>query len=104
MPQGGTLEIAADITQLTPGSSLILAPGDYVRISFSDTGKGIPPANLAKIFDPYFTTKKMDFNKGKGLGLSICHAIISRHGGEISAHNSPDAGATFNVWLPAANT
>jgi len=103
MPQGGTLKISAGTMCLSPGSSLLLPPGDYVYISFSDTGKGIPPGNLAKIFDPYFTTKEMDFNKGKGLGLSICQAIISRHGGEISAHNSPDAGATFNVWLPAAS-
>jgi len=103
MPQGGKLGIAASVSSLSLGSSLLLAPGDYVCIAFSDTGKGIPPENLPKIFDPYFTTKEMDFNKGKGLGLSVCHAIISRHGGQITVYNSPDAGATFNIWLPVAD-
>ena len=103
MPQGGNLDIVACVRSLSQGSSSMLAPGDYVFISFRDTGKGIPPENLSKIFDPYFTTKEMDFNKGRGLGLSVCHAIISRHGGHISAYNSPDAGATFNIWLPVAN-
>jgi signal transduction histidine kinase len=102
MPQGGKLEIAASVSSLPPGFSSLLAPGDYIRITFRDTGKGIPPENLPKVFDPYFTTKEMDFNKGRGLGLSVCYAIISRHGGQISAHNSPDAGATFNIWLPVA--
>jgi signal transduction histidine kinase len=103
MPQGGTLEIAAFIKNIPLESSLLLPPGEYVQITFSDSGKGIPPGNLAKIFDPYFTTKEMDFNKGRGLGLSICHSIVSMHGGQISAYNSPDAGATFNIWLPVAS-
>lgn len=103
MPQGGKLGIAASVSSLSLGSSLLLAPGDYVCIAFSDTGKGIPPENLPKIFDPYFTTKEMDFNKGKGLGLSVCQAIISRHRGHITVYNSPDAGATFNIWLPVAD-
>jgi signal transduction histidine kinase len=102
MPQGGTLEIATLIRSIPLESSLLLSPGEYVQITFSDTGKGIPPGNLARIFDPYFTTKDMDFNKGRGLGLSICHSIVSMHGGQINAYNSPDAGATFNIWLPIA--
>ena len=103
MPQGGKLEIAACVTSLSLGSGSLLAPGDYVSITFRDTGNGIPPENLPKIFDPYFTTKEMDFNKGRGLGLSVCHAIISRHGGQISAYNAFDTGAIFNIWLPAAD-
>lgn len=102
MPQGGRLEIAARVCSLPPGSGSLLAPGEYVSITFRDTGKGIPPENLSKIFDPYFTTKEMDFNKGRGLGLSVCHAIVSRHGGQINAYNSLDAGAIFNIWLPVA--
>jgi signal transduction histidine kinase len=102
MPQGGELEIAACVSSLSLGSGSLLAPGDYVSITFRDTGKGIPPENLPKVFDPYFTTKEMDFNKGRGLGLSVCHAIISRHGGQISVYNSSNAGATFHIWLPVA--
>ena len=81
----------------------MLPPGDYVQITFSDKGKGIQPEHLDKIFNPYFTTKGMDFNKGRGLGLSICHAIISMHGGQISAYNSSDVGATFSIWLPVSD-
>jgi len=102
MPRGGKLEVSASVSSLDVGSGALLTPGDYVCISFKDSGKGIPAKNLPKIFDPYFTTKEMDFNKGRGLGLSVCHAIVSRHGGVIRADNSPGAGATFRIWLPVA--
>jgi signal transduction histidine kinase len=102
MPQGGKFAITASLSSLSRKSGSLLAPGDYVCITFKDTGAGIPPKNLPKIFDPYFTTKEMDFNKGRGLGLSVCHAIVSRHGGQINAYNSSDAGATFDVWLSVA--
>ena len=102
MPQGGRLEVAARITNLSRESSLLLPPGDYVHITFSDTGKGIPPENLPRIFEPYFSTKEMYANKGQGLGLSMCHFIISKHGGQISVNNSSDSGVTSHVWLPVA--
>ena len=103
MPQGGTLEVVARTCSLSRESGLPLPAGNYVQITFSDTGKGIPAANLPKIFDPYFTTKDMCFHKGQGLGLSVCHSIIRKHGGLISADNSSDAGAAFNIWLPVAD-
>jgi signal transduction histidine kinase len=103
MPQGGMLQVAADVKSISQYSGLPLPPGDYVHITFSDTGIGIPPENLSKIFDPYFTTKKMGVNKGQGLGLSVCHSVIRKHGGLISANNSSDTGATFNIWLPVAD-
>ena len=103
MPQGGKLVIAVRVSTLSQESNLLLPPGDYVHVTFSDTGKGIPPENLSKIFDPYFTTKEMNSYKGQGLGLSICHAIVSRHDGRINAKNSSNAGATFNIWLPVAD-
>lgn len=102
MPLGGKLEVATRISSLSGESSLLLAPGDYVHVTFSDTGKGIPSEDLPRLFDPYFTTKAMDFHKGQGLGLSICRAIIGTHGGQISAGNTPGSGATFNIWLPVA--
>jgi len=102
MPGGGKLEISANVSTLPLGSGALLAPGEYLCISFKDSGKGIPAKNLGKIFDPYFTTKEMDFNKGRGLGLSVCHAIVSRHGGLIRADNSPGPGATLRIWLPVA--
>jgi signal transduction histidine kinase len=103
MPHGGNLEVAARVSRLSRESNPLLPPGDYVHITFSDTGKGILPENLPKIFYPYFSTKEMDFHKGQGLSLSVCHSIISRHGGLINANNSSDSGAIFNIWLPVAD-
>lgn len=103
MPQGGMLQVAAHVSRISRKSGLPLPPGDYVHITFSDSGNGIPPENLPKIFDPYFTTKKMGVNRGQGLGLSVCHSVICKHGGLINATSSSAAGATFKIWLPVAD-
>jgi two-component system NtrC family sensor kinase len=72
--------------------------GDFVKISVSDTGKGIAEEHLTKIFDPFFTTKAV--GKGTGLGLSICYDIIKKHGGEILVQSTVGTGTTFTVQLP----
>jgi len=69
-----------------------------VSISFADDGPGIPPENLSRIFNPFFTTKEA--GKGTGLGLSICHGIVAEHGGQIYAKSQPGKGATLFVELP----
>jgi CheY-like chemotaxis protein len=71
---------------------------DTIRISFKDDGPGIPEENINRIFDPFFTTRKV--GEGTGLGLSVCHGIITEHNGRIYAHSEPDKGATFIVELP----
>jgi two-component system sensor histidine kinase PilS (NtrC family) len=71
---------------------------DAVRLTVSDTGKGISPKDINKIFDPFFTTKQ----GGSGLGLSIVHKIVESHGGDISVESRPDRGTTFTLTLPAA--
>ena len=63
-----------------------------------DTGRGIPPENLSKIFDPFFTTKQV--GQGAGLGLSVSHGIIERHGGRIDVKSEIGKGTTFTVFLP----
>jgi signal transduction histidine kinase len=68
-------------------------------IEVRDTGSGISPAHIEQIFDPFFTTKGPD--QGTGLGLMICHHIVSDHGGSIEVESQPNAGATFRVRLPA---
>ncbi len=73
--------------------------GDKVVITVADTGPGIPPEILPRIFDPFFTTK--DVGQGSGLGLSIVHGIVERHGGTISVDSRPGRGTTFTVTLPA---
>jgi two-component system, NtrC family, sensor kinase len=69
-----------------------------VEVMFTDDGPGIEPANLVKIFTPFFTTKEV--GKGTGLGLSLCYGIISEHGGEIRVSSTIGKGATFVVELP----
>jgi two-component system NtrC family sensor kinase len=69
-----------------------------VSITVADTGSGIDPENLAKLFTPFFTTK--DVGKGTGLGLSTCYAIVRDHGGRIDVASTPGAGSAFTVVLP----
>jgi len=70
----------------------------YIRITFTDDGPGIPAKELDKIFDPFYTTKAE--KGGTGLGLSVCHGIVTEHGGKIYAGNKPGKGATFSIELP----
>ena len=72
--------------------------GDKVRIIFQDNGPGIPPENITRIFNPFFTTKEV--GKGTGLGLSLCYGIVSEHGGTITPHSTVGQGATFVIELP----
>ncbi len=79
-----------------------LTDKNVVRLSFSDTGTGIPPEILIRIFDPFFTTKEE--GKGTGLGLSISYGIIQDHGGTILAENNAEGGASFFIDLPVEGT
>lgn len=72
--------------------------GDLVKVFVADDGPGISPENMKKLFTPFFTTKEV--GKGTGLGLNICHGIITDHGGRIYAESEPGKGATFIVELP----
>jgi PAS domain S-box-containing protein len=98
MPEGGTVSIHCSNVEVGKNSSLPLAEGSYVRVSVEDRGVGIPREHIAKIFDPYFTTKQ----KGSGLGLATSYSIVKKHGGHISVESKLGAGTTFNVYLAAA--
>jgi signal transduction histidine kinase len=88
MPDGGELEVAIGMTSaLNEG-----------RIDVRDTGEGIDPHNMAKIFDPFYSTKKD--SEGTGLGLSVSHSIIEKHGGRIEVQSTPGQGTTFSIFLP----
>jgi PAS domain S-box-containing protein len=76
--------------------------GDRVTLHVADNGPGIDSAVLEHIFDPFYTTKAP--NRGVGLGLSICHDIVTRHGGQISARSDPGRGTEFRVALPLATS
>lgn len=77
-----------------------IPPGLYLKLSVSDTGGGIPPDIREKIFDPYFTSKDQDH--GTGLGLSVVHGIVRKHGGTITVETEVKKGSTFSVYLPVA--
>ncbi|MHB8894783.1 MAG: hybrid sensor histidine kinase/response regulator [Candidatus Geothermincolia bacterium] len=97
MPGGGAIDIACENVPRERLRGLALAQGDYVKITIRDTGIGIPPKFIDKIFDPYFSTKK----EGSGLGLAITHSIVSKHNGQISVESQPGEGTTFSIYLPA---
>ena len=88
MPNGGTLTVAATASK-----------DGRVEIRVSDTGVGIPPENLAKIFDLYFTTKP----SGTGIGLSLVYRTVQLHNGDIDVESTPGVGTTFVIKMPKAN-
>lgn len=98
MAHGGVIRLSCENRLLDPEEVPPLPAGRYVCISVADTGTGISPDDLPKIFDPYFTTKK----GGSGLGLATSYSIVRKHGGHISVESEPGAGATARVYLPAS--
>ena len=88
MPEGGRLTIETSIRD------------GRMRLSVSDTGVGIAPENLARIFEPYFTTK----SEGSGLGLPIARRIVESHGGTIEVTSQTDTGTRFDIVLPLDHT
>jgi len=93
MPDGGKLSIT---TRLAP-KSIFATREKIAEVIFQDAGPGISPADISRIFDPFFSTKE----NGSGLGLAIVHNIISEHHGSISVENAPSGGMIVNVSLPA---
>jgi len=98
MPAGGEIRIVLRNEEVESAGRPGLAPGRYVRMSFADSGVGIDAEHLARIFEPYFTTKQ----KGTGLGLATVHSIVLKHQGHVDVQSHPGQGTTFRVWLPAA--
>jgi PAS domain S-box-containing protein len=99
--RGGTLEVRLSDTVLT--TPLLtphgeLAVGSYVRLEVKDTGKGIPPEVIGRIFEPYFTMN--DVGEGTGMGLATVLGIVKTHGGDILVESKPGQGTTFVILLP----
>jgi PAS domain S-box-containing protein len=99
MPGGGIITIKAEHATIDAANILSLIPGNYIRLSISDTGCGISEEDQKRIFDPYFTTK----SSGSGLGLASAHSIISKHGGYISVCSTVNKGSTFEILLPTSD-
>jgi len=88
MPDGGTLTLESRLDAAT----------DTVQVVVRDTGVGIPPENLGRVFDPFFTSKEP--GKGTGLGLAVTYGILQRHGGGVTVESEPGQGTTFTITLP----
>ena len=98
----GKIFLVAENAALDESTNLPLPAGRYVKISVADEGGGISSADLDKIFHPYFTTKTMGNSRGTGLGLTICHSIVHKHGGHITVSSEINRGTTITLYLPAA--
>ena len=99
MPHGGIVRISLRNDEIAPGAMSVLVAGRYLRLAVADSGHGIKPEVLPRIFDPYFSTKKA----GSGLGLATVYSIVKRHQGHIEVESTMGAGTTFTLWLPAAD-
>lgn len=105
MPEGGTLNINVENRKLDANYVATMPEakmGRYVVVEVVDTGTGIAPQNLERVFDPFFSTKGPD--KGTGLGLSTTVGIIKGHGGFVRVYSQLNMGTTFSVYLPASET
>lgn len=101
MPEGGTLTLRVANCSLDDDAAAAIRegrPGEFVLIEVADTGTGIPPEIVERIWDPFFTTKGE--GKGTGLGLSTVRGIVSRHRGFIGLESAAGRGTTFRVYLP----
>ncbi|MBW2018116.1 MAG: PAS domain S-box protein [Deltaproteobacteria bacterium] len=101
--KGGVLEVIVGNERLDEDKATHynhLDPGEYLSLTVRDTGHGIEPQHLKKIFDPYFTTRGL--GEGSGMGLAVVHGIVRSYGGEISVKSTPGKGSTFKILIPLA--
>jgi CheY-like chemotaxis protein len=102
MPNGGTLTVSAENRQLDEqyvAMNIEAKPGPYLVLNVTDSGTGIPPEIIDKIFEPFYTTKEV--GKGTGLGLSTVLAIVKSHQGFVHVYSEPGLGTTFKIYIPA---
>jgi len=99
LADNGRIDIATENVTIADNMENTIAPGKYIGISIRDNGSGIPENIIAKIFDPYFTTKP----HGSGLGLSTSYSIVKNHGGFMKVESQPGSGSVFTIYLPTGN-
>ena len=103
MKSGGALRVAVAPMHVEADRALshgTLKPGRYVRVSVADAGCGMDAATLARMFEPFFTTRKRGL--GTGLGLALVHTIVADFGGTIDVKSVPEQGSTFSIYIPLA--
>jgi signal transduction histidine kinase len=101
---GGTLTVSIEAVELAEedlDGDLDPPPGKFVKLTVSDTGQGIDPKHMDRIFDPYFTTK--DIGKGGGMGLAVVHGIVKGHKGSIKIDSEPGMGTAISIFFPVSD-
>ncbi len=102
MPDGGVLQLASSrrlLGELLPARPAPIPPGQWVVLSVRDTGTGIPPQVIDRVFEPFFTTR--DVGAGTGLGLATAYGIVTQSGGCCTVESAVGHGTTFELWIPA---
>lgn len=102
--EGGRIHVWAENALISSPDAIAgtpLHPGKFVTILIRDYGKGIPKENLARVFDPYFSTKEKGARKGMGLGLTATYSIVGNHGGHITMESKAGAGTAVKLFFPA---
>lgn len=94
-----TIELANCLLDHAPTGNMGLPPGRYVTLTVRDTGKGMSPETLQRVFEPFFTTRVV--GQGTGLGLSVVHGIMQTHQGAIDVQSEPGKGSVFTLYFPA---
>jgi len=105
LPEGGVLTLETDnvaIGETFVASRPWARPGPYVRLRVTDTGSGMDAATVARVFEPYFTTKGLGL--GTGLGLATVYGVVKQHNGMIDLQSAPGRGTTVDILLPRVET
>ena len=97
-PDGGRMEVRLDNVELSRGFPPNLPAGKYLKVSIKDSGPGVAPENIARIFEPYFSTEA----HRSGLGLATAYSVVRKHGGHIDVESAAGVGTTFHIYLPAS--
>jgi two-component system NtrC family sensor kinase len=98
MPRGGTLSLAVGVRSATPPQELGRPAGEHAYVAIRDQGVGIAPADLPRVFEPFYTTKGV--GEGTGLGLAVAYGIVRDHGGWIDIASEVGRGSCFTIYLP----
>ncbi len=103
--KGGTLEVSLTDIDFTPESPVLgpdVIPGEYLQLLVKDTGIGMTPDVMKRVFEPFFTTREV--GKGTGMGLAVVYGIVKDLQGTITVESTPGVGSTFRVFLPKVKT